>query len=655
MNQTSWEETQELVTALHERSPADRERFVREHCPDPILCETLTALVKPPAGPFERTAAPGPREALDVPVGSRVGPYIILSRLGKGGMGEVFLGRDPRLDRRVALKCLLASSEGREDLRDRIVREARAAARITHSHVAAVHDVLEHEGRAFIVMEYVEGDSLAALIKEHALPAARTIAIGRQLAAALAAAHAGGVIHRDLKPANVQVMPDGSVKILDFGIAMALGTVATTTTAGFGAPIEPLGFQAGTPAYMSPEQLLGRTIDERSDLFSLSVILFEMATGRRPFLSGDPLDVLVESLKKLPRADHVNPAVPEPLADVIARGLSAYPQDRFQSAVEMGLALDAVREELTAPRDGLSNVPQQSPIARRLAAIVGAVAAAPVVLWGLGRITSAAYNATLERTGPFAWEPAQAYVVWGARSVVAPCVYAALAIAFVWTAAFVLRLLSLSAPGAGTIERVQRRFRTISGTLGLDDPIVLAQGLATIGVAALCLVTLRFADLIRAWASTIATADPERLWPLGPANEGEKVLYRAVLTILFLAFTAGVLRVVHLRRRHATRAGTAGLAAVVAMAAVFLLLNEVPYRVLFKNQAMLVTYNGTRCYAIGEDPQRWLLYCPDTRPYRNVIVPRGDPSVRPSSVMESIFTPPAETKSGATKPGDTNQ
>ena len=652
MNQTSWDQTQELITALHERSPGERERFVREHCPDPALCETLTALLKPRQGPGGgRTAGLGPGGELGVSVGSRVGPYIILSRLGKGGMGEVFLGRDPRLDRRVALKCLLASSEGREDLRDRIVREARAAARITHSHVAAVHDVVEHEGRAFIVMEYVEGDSLAALIKQEALPAARVIAIGRQLAAALAAAHAGGVIHRDLKPANIQVMPDGSVKILDFGIAIALGTLATTTrTAGFGAPVEPVGFQAGTPAYMSPEQLLGRTVDERSDLFSLSVILFEMATGRRPFRSGEPLDVLFESLKKLPRADRVNPAVPERVADVIARGLSAYPQDRFQSAVEMGLALDAVRDELTARRDGVSNgVPPPSPIARRLALIAGAIAATPVALWCLGRITSAAYNATLERSGSFAWEPAQAYVVWGARSVVAPCVYAALAIAFLWTAPFVVRLLSLSAPVAGALERVRRRFRGIAGKLGLDDPIVLAQGLATVGVAALCLITLRFADLIRAWASTIATADPERLWPLGPGNEDEKVLYRAVLTILFLAFAAGVLRVVHLRRRHATRKGTAGLAAVVSIAAVFLLLNEVPYRVLFKNQALQVTYNGTRCYAIGEDPQRWLLYCPDTKPYRNVIVQRSDPSVRPSSVMESIFTPPAETKPGETK------
>ena len=179
--------------------------------------------------------------------------------------------------------------------------------------------------------------------------------------------------------------------------------------------------------------------------------------------------------------------------------------------------------------------------------------------------------------------------------------------------------------------------------MSLDDPRVLAQGLATIGVVALGLVTWRFRALILAWASTISTAEPGVCWPLGPANEDEKVLYRAILTVLFLAFTAGLLRVIHLRRRHGTRNGTAGLAAVTAIAAVFLLLNEVPYRLLFKSQAMRVAYNGLRCYVIGEDQERRLLYCPDTSPYRNLVVPRSDPAVRPSGVMESIFTPPGES------------
>ena len=260
---------------------------------------------------------------------------------------------------------------------------------------------------------------------------------------------------------------------------------------------------------MSPEQLLGRTVDERSDLFSLSVILFEMATGRRPFQSGEPLDVLVESLKMLPRADRINPAVPERLADVIARGLAAYPQDRFQWAAEMGRALDALREELGAPGGRASPAPAPaSQTARRIARVAGVAAAAPVALWCLGRLTSAAFNTTLERSGPFAWEPAQAYVAWGARSVVAPCVYATLAIAVLWTAQFVVRLLSLSAPVAGAVERVRRRFLAIAEKLSLDDPRVLAQGLATIGVVMLGLVTWRFRALILAWASTISTPSP---------------------------------------------------------------------------------------------------------------------------------------------------
>jgi hypothetical protein len=644
MNHTSWIQTQELITAIVERPPGDRERFVREHCSDPDLCETLTALVKPPDAPASGAGPNAPRAPFEVSIGSRVGPYIILGRLGIGGMGQVFLGRDPRLDRQVALKCLLASSEGSDELRDRIVREARAAARITHSNVATVHDVLEHDGRAFIVMEYVEGESLAAVLKREALPADRVIAIGRQLTAALAAAHSGGVIHRDLKPANIQVTRDGSIKILDFGIALAVASVASTATAGgFGVPAEPRGVQAGTPAYMSPEQLLGRTVDERSDLFSLAIILFEMATGRRPFASNAPLDVLFESLKRLPRADLINPAVPKALSDFIAHGLAPYPQDRFQSAVEMGRALDALREELN-PSSGRGALPaaDHSQTTGRLARVGGVLAVTPVALWCLGRMTSAAFNTTLERSGPFAWEPAQAYVVWGARSVVAPCVYAALALAFLWTAPFVVRLMALWPPVAGFFEWIGRRVRAAADTLHLDDPVVLAQGLATIGVGALCLVAWRFSDLIRAWASSISTAEPQRLWPLGPANEDEKVLYRAVLTVLFLASTAGLLRIIHLRQRQGTRQATAGLAAVTAIAAVFLLLNEVPYRILFKSQAMRVAYSGLRCYVIGEDQQRWLLYCPERRPHRNIVVQRTDPAVHASGDMENIFTPPGE-------------
>src|SRR4051812_12932582 len=178
-------------------------------------------------------------------------------------MGEVFLGHDPRLERRVALKCLQATVSGSDDGHTRVLREARAVARLTHPHIAGVYDVLEQDGRAFIVMEYVEGVSLAAHMASGPLPASEVRLIGRQLASALAAAHAQGVIHRDLKPANIQVMRDGSIKVLDFGVArlMPSPTATIDTTLNDGAGVHSLGGNPGTPIYMAPEQLIGHVAD----------------------------------------------------------------------------------------------------------------------------------------------------------------------------------------------------------------------------------------------------------------------------------------------------------------------------------------------------------------------------------------------------------
>jgi serine/threonine-protein kinase len=193
-----------------------------------------------------------------------------------------------------------------------------------HPNVATIHDVVEHDDRAFIVMEYVEGESLAARLKRERLPIERVVAIGRQLASALAAAHACGVVHRDLKPGNVHFATDGTVKVLDFGIANAP---------------TPHGPQPGTPPYMSPEQLQGRAVDERSDIYSLGVVLFEMATGRRPHPETDAADLVIAIATGAPRADGVDPRVPTPLADIIATALAVDVESRYRSATEIGAAL----------------------------------------------------------------------------------------------------------------------------------------------------------------------------------------------------------------------------------------------------------------------------------------------------------------------------
>jgi serine/threonine-protein kinase len=328
-------------------------------------------------------------------VGTSVGPYQILEKLGAGGMGEVFLGHDPRLERRVALKCLTSTGGASSDGYARVLREARAVARITHPHIAGVYDVLEQEGRAFIVMEYVEGISLAAHLASGPLPPDEVRSVGRQLASALAAAHAQGVIHRDLKPSNIQVMRDGSIKVLDFGVARLTPSMKTSvdTTMGEGS-LHSLGGNPGTPIYMAPEQLRGHAVDARSDLYSAGVILFQMATGRRPYLETTAVNLaLAISADPAPSARAINPLVPLELSDAIAKALKRNPDHRYQFARQLEDALGPATATSSTTRevDAASTVgavdarafPRRH--AWKLAAIaalllvIGAVAAKPLL------------------------------------------------------------------------------------------------------------------------------------------------------------------------------------------------------------------------------------------------------------------------------------
>ena len=277
-------------------------------------------------------------------LGKSVGPYQIIEKLGAGGMGEVFLGHDPRLERRVALKCLTSAASLTPEGHTRVLREARAVARLTHPHIAAVYDVLEQDGRAFIVMEYVEGISLSAHMASGALPVAEVRLIGRQLASALAAAHAQGVIHRDLKPANIQVMRDGSIKVLDFGVARLMPSPTATIDTTLGdAALHSLGGNPGTPIYMAPEQLIGHVADSRTDLYSAGVILFQMATGRRPYLDTTAVTLaLAMNADPAPPAREINPLVPLELSEAIGKALKRNPDHRYQSARELDSALAAM-------------------------------------------------------------------------------------------------------------------------------------------------------------------------------------------------------------------------------------------------------------------------------------------------------------------------
>jgi serine/threonine-protein kinase len=279
-----------------------------------------------------------------LPTGASVGPYTIGALLGVGGMGEVYLARDPRLHRDVAIKVLPAAFASDPHRRRRFEHEARAVASLNHPNIVAVHDVGLDGGLPYIVMERVRGETLQALVRRESFLLTRALHVARGIASALAEAHAHDVVHRDLKPANVMVTPEGLVKVVDFGIAKTALVEPTEPMEDRDRDVERThpGQLIGTPGYMSPEQLFGRSVDYRTDIYSLGVILFELVAGQRPS-QGQGLAALRLAALRMPppRASDLNPAVPAALSDLIAMALSREPAAR-PSAELFRAELDAL-------------------------------------------------------------------------------------------------------------------------------------------------------------------------------------------------------------------------------------------------------------------------------------------------------------------------
>ena len=233
--------------------------------------------------------------------GDQVAHYRIVSRLGEGGMGEVYLATDTRLDRSVALK-VLPTAVAHDPIRmGRFDREAKAASALNHPNVAHIYEIGEDEGIHFLVMEFIEGEALDRRIDGRPLPVDDIGQIGAQIADALDAAHAKGIVHRDIKPANLMITPRGIVKVLDFGLAKVMERQSSIQSQMATRTLSAAGELIGTVAYMSPEQALGRPVDHRTDIFSLGVVLYQMATGRLPFEGSSPSETHRAHSAKLSR------------------------------------------------------------------------------------------------------------------------------------------------------------------------------------------------------------------------------------------------------------------------------------------------------------------------------------------------------------------
>jgi Tol biopolymer transport system component/predicted Ser/Thr protein kinase len=319
--------------------------------------------------------------------GVRLGPYEILSPLGAGGMGEVYKARDTRLERTVAVKVLPEHLSSSADVRQRFEREAKTISALSHPHICALYDVGNQDGVEYLVMEYLEGETLADRLAKGPLPLEQTLRYGTEIADALDKAHRQGIVHRDLKPGNVMLTKSG-VKLLDFGLAKVLdpaGPVESLTSAPTTAKdITREGAILGTLSYMSPEQLEGKAADPRTDIFALGAVLYEMATGKKAF-SGTSQASLISSImtSEPPAISTVEPMTPPMLEHIVQRCLAKGPDDRWQSARDVSGEL---RWLASAPSPGAPAVSVQSRNGRAVAIVASLLFAALLAAFALPRL-----------------------------------------------------------------------------------------------------------------------------------------------------------------------------------------------------------------------------------------------------------------------------
>ena len=361
MTPERWQQVKEALYAALEREPADRAAFLREVCAgDESLRREVESLLlsHERAGTFfETPAVEDAARALaegdgELPVGLTAGPYTILSRLGAGGMGEVYLAHDARLGRKVALKLLPSRFTKDEERLGRFRQEASAASRLNHPNILTIHEVGQVDATHYIATEYVDGLTLRGLMAQRQVGIVEALDVATQVASALAAAHAAGIVHRDIKPENIMLRRDGYVKVLDFGIAkLTEGPAPPPTGDPQSAPAPAVrtdpGTLLGTVTYMSPEQARALEVDARTDIWSLGVVLYEMLARRVPFEGSSAADVLVSILEREPaplagRSD----AVPAGLERAVGRALAKDQAQRYAKVEDLAHDLRTIKRDM---------------------------------------------------------------------------------------------------------------------------------------------------------------------------------------------------------------------------------------------------------------------------------------------------------------------
>jgi protein kinase-like protein len=542
------------------------------------------------------------------------GRYTLIEEIGQGSYGSVYRALDPDLQLEIAIK-ILHQRVADESLRDQLLREGRALAKVQHDNVVRVLGMETHGGRVGLCMEFVAGETLESVVKRTGVLSDREATIiGQDLCRALAAVHKAGFIHRDVKARNVMRQRAGRIVLMDFGTGYQLARGGDES------------FDViGTPRYMAPEVLAGDAPSARSDVYSVGVLLYHLVTGEYPVdgLSVNELLRAHVSGRRVSLSDRRSDLA-LPFVKVVTKALAPDPQERFQTA-------GALLEALDYP------APRANPF-RPLAGSVGFALAIAATWLFLGAVNSVIFNQTMGLT-EYREEGLWQWLQWGAKSTLGPSVLLTLALIGVGVALGLAQLIARRVPGArrlqhGALARVRR--------WQLDDVTTLSAIALIVSTIVLAVAVWAFTPLIEAILAldaSISRAPLEKLQYLSPHfftyHENYRVTFTWV-TIASVALWYPVFKVAR-SRKDINSWLAAGGAAVVFLSVLFL---DFPFRLLWHSEGKPLVANGEQCYVLSEDrPDEYLIFCPDSPPPRNRVVKRtavGEPSAHKESLFSRI-------------------
>lgn len=543
------------------------------------------------------------------------GRYRLEAKVGRGGFGSVYRAWDPVLEMDVAIKILHRRSEDRQ-LTERLLREGRVLAQITHPNVVRVLNVEEHEGRLGLVMEFVRGETMDEVVASAGPLAPREATlVAEDVCRALAVVHARGVVHRDVKARNIMRDRAGRVVLTDFGAGLSQQ------------PTEDEAAAVGTPLYSAPETLRGAAATPSSDVYSVGVLLFHLVTGRYPF-EGRTIEAIQAAQAAAPDGAAalvaVRPDLPASFVRVVGRALATTPAERYDSA-------EALLNDLVATH------PTPPGLARLAARVVLAAGACVLTLWAAGLLASSTFNHALGRQA-FVTETWRDHLGQGTRSLVLPAVLALLGLGGVGALLAVRNVLVAASASARSADgRVRRACERLASRLGMQDAGVAACWLTLVTAAAVAYVWTRHWPLIEASIWDASTAPRDLLWHLSPARENEPTKFRMALSLIGAASLALWYLLASTARARGERVPTWVAVAQVSVLVLLYASMQVPYRLAHDSGMFRTTsWRGQMCHEIGTRGSETLLFCANLQPRRHLVDTAREP-LPPSGAPVHLF------------------